>query len=288
MPAKKNSIKNKAEITTNIGIVAGEGELPKTVYDHCKSQGHNVKIAALKNYASEDMFKNNSDCEFFAIAKIGRIIDFFKRNNIKKIVLIGKVTRPNLLSLIPDWEGLKLIFKISLIYKKGDNSLFGKINQFIEDHGFELTGVHEIYEELLAEEGELGNLSPDKKQQKDIAFGIRVAKEIGKRDRGQAIIVKDEKVFAKEDMNGTNHMIKSFASGKEKPLGAILIKAKKPGQDERVDLPTIGVDTVKLCKESSLAGIVVEAGASLIVNKSEVKKAANKEGIFVTGVKAEN
>lgn len=277
MPTKKIDGKS-------IGIIAGSGELPNILYNHCKQNNINCKIAALNSFSEPSTFKDNRDTKFFRIAQVGGIINFFSKNGIKDIVMIGKVTRPNLLTTFPDLLGLKLIRKFLKVYRKGDSSLFKEISEFIEEQGLNLVGIHEIFPELLAEIGSISNIKPTAKQKEDIKFGFKQAKEIGKKDIGQAIIVKNGEVLATEDVNGTNYMIEAFSEDNGKDSGAILIKVAKPKQNKKIDLPTIGTDTVKLCNDNGLAGIAIEAKSSLLANKIATQETADKLGVFIVGV----
>lgn len=276
---------NEKITTESIGIIAGEGSLPEAIYCNAIKQNKNIKIAALKGFANKNLAiaTNPHDCKFFRIGQIGKILRYFNSHNITHICLIGKVSRPNLLTVIPDYQGLRLIIRMWSNYRKGDNKLFSSITNFISEHNLELLGAHELFPELLAPKGEISNNKPSKEQQESINHGFKIAKEIGKEDTGQAIIIKDMKVLAREDVNGTNHMIRNFKDSENFSKSAILIKIKKPNQNEKIDLPTIGQETVELCYKSGISGIVIEAGASLIAEKENTISTANKLGIFIYG-----
>jgi DUF1009 family protein len=155
----------------------------------------------------------------------------------------------------------------------------------LEKEGFVVIGAHEIEPALITPEGLLGKVSPTPETQKDVERGIEVARQLGVLDVGQAVIVQQGIVLGVEGVEGTDALIERCRGLHRKGSGGVLIKSCKPQQDRRLDLPTIGVQTVRKAFQAGLSGIAVEAGASLLLDRSEVLHAADKLGIFVLGFK---
>jgi hypothetical protein len=146
-------------------------------------------------------------------------------------------------------------------------------------------GVHEVCPDLLAPEGLIGGPAPDTLMRRQIAVGMQSARELGRRDLGQAVVVVRDTVIDREDARGTDALLaRAAAAGQAR--GGVLVKMKKPQQDVRVDLPTIGVETVRNAVAAGLGGVAVEAGHCLVIDRAAVAAAANSGGIFVTGVTA--
>jgi hypothetical protein len=137
--------------------------------------------------------------------------------------------------------------------------------------------------DLLAPEGMIGSIYPDKRAQADIETGAKIARAVGALDIGQAVIVQNGQILGIEAIEGTDALIARCAPLKLEPHGGVLVKVKKPQQEKRVDLPTIGIHTVEHIAECGFAGIAIEAGASLIVSRREVARRADALGVFIVG-----
>lgn len=267
-----------------LGIIAGKGELPRTLIHACESSGRPYFVLALEDAAEEDTVALTGDqYAWIRLGAIGKALDILHKEGVEEIVLAGKVTRPKLSHIRPDLKGTRLLARIGSQLITGDNELLAGIVEFIEEEGFRVCGVEDIVRDLIAPEGLIGSLYPDKKAQTDIAFAARIARAIGELDIGQAVIVQNSQVLGIEAVEGTNHLIERCAPYKLEDKGGVLVKVKKPQQERRVDLPTIGVTTVEKVAEAGFGGIAVEAGASLIVNRREVARRADQLGIFVIG-----
>lgn len=266
-----------------LGIIAGRGELPRTLIHACEASGREYFVLAVEDAADEEtVAATNDNYAWIRLGAIGKAIDILRKQHVEELVLAGYVTKPKISTLRPDLKGTKLLARIGSQLLVGDNEMLTTIVQFLEEEGFRVCGAEEVVRELVAPEGLIGSLMPDKRAQADIAFGAKIARAIGELDVGQACVVHNQKVLGVEAVEGTDALITRVAHLKEGP-GGVLVKVKKPQQERRVDLPTIGVETVHRTAEAGLAGIAIEAGASLIVNRREVARAADAAGIFVVG-----
>lgn len=267
-----------------LGIVAGGGELPRLVIRACQESGRPYFVLAIEDSADEETVRLAG--EHYAWSRLGafgKAFDMLRKNNAMELVMAGRVTRPKLSALRPDMRGAKLLARISTQFLGGDNELLASLVSVLEEEGFRVTGADEIVRDLLAPEGMIGSLYPDKRSQSDIEVGARVARAVGALDIGQAVIIHNGMTLGVEAVEGTDALITRCAAFKGDDKGGVLVKVKKPQQEKRVDLPTIGVDTIEALAAHGYAGVAVEAGASLIVNRREVARRADQLGIFVIG-----
>lgn len=274
MPAREEKSLNQP--IKKLGIIAGAGEIPSQLKHACEAQGIDCFVIGLKGNT------DNIEPNYWSrIGKAGQIIERLRKENIRDIVMIGAVKRPNIFSLWPDWLTFKFFLR-SWIRSWGDNTLLQAARAQIEEMGFTVHGVHEFLPDMLMPEGILGVHHPNDGQKQDISLGAEEALKLGQADIGQAILVKNGHVVAREDHRGTSWMIKKFGQ-----RDAILVKMCKPQQDQDLDLPTIGPETVALCASKNMAGIVGHTGKSLLVDQQQVIELADKEGLFMMGVNPE-
>ena len=197
--------------------------------------------------------------------------------------MIGTIRRPSFFDLLPDMRTTAFFAKIGT-KALGDDGILRALVHEIEAEGMAVRGVHEVMSDLLVKKGCLTKHKPDKQAEADIRRGVEVALALGRLDVGQAVVVQQGLVLAVEGIEGTDELLRRCGGYKRKGDGGVLVKLRKPQQDMRIDLPTIGLQTVKRAKESGLCGIAVHAGNGLIVDEAEVIRLADKEGLFVIGV----
>lgn len=267
-----------------LGIIAGSGALPRTLMKACIQAERPFFVIALEGAAEDETVEAAAGAaEWVRVGAIGRAMDALRANGVTEIVLAGKVARPKLSGLRPDMKGTKLLARIGTQLVTGDNDLVNNIIQFVEEEGFRVIGADQVMKELLAPEGLIGSIYPDKRAQEDIAFGARIARDIGALDIGQSVVVQNNVVLGVEAVEGTDGLIERCADLKLEEKGGVLVKVKKPQQDSRVDLPTIGIPTIERIAAAGLAGLAVEAGATLILDRRELARRADQLGVFVVG-----
>jgi DUF1009 family protein len=213
-----------------------------------------------------------------------KIMKAFKENNVYEIVLAGGIKRPSFKEMIPDWEGMKIVTKLAL-KKMSDDKLFRAVMDEIESRGFKIVSIEEVVPEMMFNEGVYGDVKPSQEDMDDIQRGITVAKALGAVDVGQAVVVQEGMVLAVEAIEGTDMMLSRACMLKKEGKEPVMVKFLKPGQDLRTDLPAIGIQTIEQLKKYGLKGIAVEAGGILIIEREKVIDLANKEGIFIIGLK---
>ncbi|MCE3233189.1 MAG: hypothetical protein K0R98_1446 [Rickettsiaceae bacterium] len=269
------------KLPEKIGLIAGEGDLPEKIIKECIQSGREIFVICLSAKPSS---ANKVDHVNLGIASVGKAIKNLRAENVKTLVFAGGLKRPKISSLRPDAGGMKLMAKISKARLIGDNSLLSIIINFFESEGFKVIGAEKILGDLVMPPGILGKIKPNKHAQKDIATGASIARSIGNLDIGQSVIIQNGVIIGVEAIEGTDELIKRCAKLQQEEHGGILVKMKKPLQDKRIDLPTIGKNTIINAHKAGLIGIAIEAGGALILDKTEVVNKADELGLFVVGV----
>jgi DUF1009 family protein len=185
-------------------------------------------------------------------------------------------------SLKPDWRAAKFFARVGLRVL-GDDGLLSAVTREIESEGFRMVGADSILGGLVTPEGPMGKHLPDAQGEADIAHGFRVVRALGALDIGQAAVVQQGLVLGVEAIEGTDALLQRVAGLAREGLGGVLIKASKPGQERRVDLPTIGLRTLTLARAAGLRGVALEAGHSLILDREKLVTEADAAGMFLTG-----
>ncbi len=270
---------------TALGIVAGGGDLPVAVAESASKTGRAVFIVALQGLADEAVTRFQH--EWAAIGEVGKTLEILRKHDCSEILLAGRVARPRFAELKVDAKGLLLLPKIIAASRKGDDALLRALAAFFDAEGFRTVGVEQAAPGLLAREGVIGRISPSAEASEDIAVAAKVVRRLGALDVGQAAVVCDGLVLAVEAVEGTDAMIARLGMLPEAVRGTtarrrgVLVKALKPTQDRRTDLPVIGVETVRNAAAAGLAGIAIEAERSLIIDLRGVIAAADAAGLFL-------
>jgi DUF1009 family protein len=219
------------------------------------------------------------------IGAAATIIDLLRAHEVREVVLAGGVRRPSLTSLRPDWRAAKFYARVG--YRAlGDDGLLSAIVKEFEREGFRVVGADQLLPAASLPVGLLGQHSPDTDAGADIERGLAVARAIGALDVGQAVVVQQGLVLGVEAIDGTDALLRRCADLRREGLGGVLVKIAKPGQEQRADRPTIGPQTVVLAAAGGLRGIAAEAGATLVLDRDEVIRAADAAGLFVVGIRA--
>jgi hypothetical protein len=224
------------------------------------------------------------------IGQIGKFMRLARAAGCRDVVFIGSLVRPSLWQVHPDLKGLSVLPRVIAAYRGGDNHLLTGMGKVLEHDGFRLLGAHEVAPEILIPEGILGRTPASERDHADIALGLDYLHTAGKFDIGQAVVVAGLHVLAVEAAEGTDAMLARVAemrtNGRVRaPNGTgTLVKAPKPAQDRRFDLPSIGPKTVEGVVRAGLAGIAVVAGSTIVAEPEQLATAADRANIFVLGV----
>ncbi|HKQ44410.1 MAG TPA: UDP-2,3-diacylglucosamine diphosphatase LpxI [Rhizomicrobium sp.] len=273
-----------------LGLIAGGGELPRAVAHAVKAAGREVFVVPLVGSVTEDWI-NAFHHEFLSPGEPGRIIKALKAHGVQEVLLCGRVDRPKFNEMKLDAKGMLLLPKAIAAAKKGDDALLRFIVGICEDEGLNAISVAQAAPALVADEGTLGRIAPQEQHFSDILQTFRIVHALGALDVGQAAVVCDGLALAVEAAEGTDAMLARIPVLRESLRGTaqnkrgVLAKALKPLQDAKTDMPVVGVQTVRNAADAFLAGIAVEAGAALILDKRAVAAEADRLGLFVIGVK---
>lgn len=266
-----------------LGIVAGRGELPLMLIKACQEQNRPFHVLALKDHADPELYAPDLPISWIRLGDVGKGLRIAHDNKIEEIVMIGAVRRPSFSQIRPDWRGVKFFAKAGLKALGDDGILKAAIDE-LEKEGFTVIGADSILKDSMSTLGLYGKVKPDKQALKDIAKGYQVAKILGQADVGQSVVVADGLVLGVEAIEGTDALIMRSGSLARSEVKPVLVKVKKPKQETRADLPTIGTQTVINAFSAGFAGIAVEAGSAFVVDRSAVIKKADELGIFVLGI----
>lgn len=270
-----------------LGVIAGGGELPVVLADHCAASGRPYFIARITPYADPALSAYPGTDN--GIGHMGARMRAMRDAGVDAVVLIGQVPRPDVSKVDLDDGAMAMLPAIMAALPEGDDALLRAILGEHERAGFQVVGAEEVMGELLAPEGVWGAVSPTPAQLKDIKKGATIAHAIGAFDIAQGVVVADGHVLALEAAEGTDEMLRRVAALPEALRGTsdsrrgVLVKRPKPIQERRIDLPTVGMRTVAGAAAAGLAGIAVEAHGALAVRRAEMIAEADRLGLFLYG-----
>jgi len=260
-------------LPAKLGIVAGGGILPRTLRTFCNDNAIETFAIGFDGYADPSVADR-----LMRLGEAGGMIAAFREQGCRDLVLIGSVTRPKFSDMRPDLRTAAFFAKLGF-RALGDDGLLKAVRSELEDEGFTIHGIHELMPDLLMPVGVLTKAAPDEAAYESIHTGLMASRVIGKKDIGQCVVVLGNDVVGTEDDSGTDALIKRAAR-----KDAILVKSSKPQQDRKLDMPTIGSDTVRLCASLGYRGIAAEAQGVLLADREEMIAAADAAGLFVVGV----
>jgi DUF1009 family protein len=273
-----------------LAIICGGGSFPGAVADAVAARGRRPVMFGIKGWADPAVIARYGH-HWIALGQAGRFFRLAKAENCREVLFIGTVLRPPLATLRLDWHTIKLMPRVIRFFRGGDDTLLSGVAGVAESGGLRVVGVMDVAPELFVVEGVLGRHRPLPRDHGDIDRALKLIATLGPFDVGQAAVVADGHVIAVEAAEGTDHMLARIAELRRlgrvtAPAGAgVLVKAPKPGQDRRFDLPSIGPRTIALVASAGLAGLAVTAGSTMIAEAEETIKAADRENIFIIGVR---
>jgi UDP-2,3-diacylglucosamine hydrolase len=262
-----------------LGIVAGAGEMPRQIVQACMRAGRPYFVAAVDEFA--ETFEPAIPHVRNPISKIGATLAALKRNGCQDIVFAGKLARPDggKVKLRPDWGGLVFLVRLLGTLERSDDRLHRTIAAMLAARGMTVVSPLTVAPGLTAAAGCLTRVKPTDAVRGTFKAALKLAKEHGASKQGQAVVVDGTTVIAREARAGTDAMLAGLDSGRR--AGAILVKAMAPTQLMTIDPPAIGEGTVSNAAKAGLAGILVEAGRSVIMDEARVRARADELGLFV-------
>ncbi|MGE4298702.1 MAG: LpxI family protein [Desulfovibrionaceae bacterium] len=262
-----------------IGLIAGSGQFPVLAARGARGQGHGVVIVGFEGYSDPGLARECDHFHMVKLGQIGKVIRFFKTHGACRVAFAGAVNKPRALSLRPDARAIKILFSLA---HKGDDTLLRAVAAEFEREGLPVFQAAELVPQLRAPEGVLTARAPSDAERDDLRFGWNTAKAVGALDIGQCLVVKKGVVAAVEAIEGTDAAI--ARGGELAGAGCVVVKTVKPGQDERLDLPSVGLGTVRACVAARVTCLGIEAGKTLFFDPEASLREADAAGLAIVGL----
>lgn len=264
-------------IPGTLAIIAGNGVYPRLLTEGARRAGVEKIVAAAFTGETDPIIEQDVELvEWMRIGQLGRLLKFFRSQNIHHAIMAGQIAPKNLFDLRPDLKALMLLGKLK---ERNAESIFAAIADELAKIDVDLLPATTFLEDSLAQSGLIAGSKLSLRQEHDVQLGWSAAKEIARLDIGQTIVVKNGTIVAVEALEGTNEAIKR--GGKLAREGAVMVKVSKPNQDMRFDVPVIGVETIRIAAESGVRVIAVEAGKTLLLERDAVIALANGSNMSV-------
>jgi UDP-2,3-diacylglucosamine hydrolase len=271
-----------------LGLIAGNGRFPFLVLDAARAQGFDVVVAAIKEETFPEIDSHGAAVvHWLSLGELSKLIETFKREGVTKAIMAGQVRHKKIFSSIrPDWRLAKLLLNLRL---RNTDALLGAVAKVLADEGITLENSTSLLEPLLAKPGVLTQRSPTEQEQKNVEYGRAVARQLAQFDIGQTVVVAEAACVAVEAMEGTDATIERAgqimgsleASASTLSRSLTVIKAAKPNQDMRFDVPVIGAKTIEVMRKAGATCLALDAGKCLLLDGDEIFKAADSAGITI-------
>jgi len=267
-------------MSENIGLIAGKGQFPLLFAQAARSHGVEVIAAAHRGETDPALGDLVQELHWVYVGQLGKIIRIFKKAGVRRAVMAGGITRGRLFKEFrPDLRALSVVRRAGA---GKDDRLLRAVAAELESEGITVAPSTLFLEDLLAPAGQIGRRAPSPEERQDIDFGLQVAREVGRLDIGQCVVVRRQVVVALEAIEGTDDAIRR--GGSLAGPGTVVVKISKPHQDLRFDVPAVGPETIAAMQEVRAAVLALESGKTLIFNRQEMLKAANRAKIAVWGL----
>ena len=261
-----------------LGILAGAGKLPVECARAAKQLGYEVYAVALLPATDPEIAEFAVDYQQINVAQLESILNYLKSKDLHLITMIGKVTKELLFSgmVIPDAKMLELIMSLP---NRSDDTIMMAFVRELAKAGMETFDQTALIRKLMPHRGTITKREPSDEERQDMEFGMRIAKELGRLDIGQTVVIKNRAVMALEAIEGTDACI--IRGGKLANGGAVVAKTSKPNQDNRFDVPTVGYHTIEIMIEANATALAIEANKTLIVEREKMVALAEEHGITI-------
>lgn len=259
-----------------LGIIAGGGQFPRLIAEQARQAGHFVAICGFKGNTAPELANDCDAFEILALGQLSKLIDFYKKNDVKRICMAGTINKPKALDIRPDFRAAKVLFSLK---SKGDDVILRAILGEFEKEGFQIVSAAELVPSLRCPAGVLTYGKIPQEIQNDIDYGVPIVEAMGRFDIGQCIVVREGMVMAVECLEGTDANLERGAKlGGE---GCVAIKMAKTGQDDRVDLPSIGMTTIENLIRLKYSALVIEAHQTLFFDREKALTLAQKNNLHI-------
>jgi len=263
-----------------IGIISGGGELPINIGKSLLKKNYQICFFYIKGYSSKDKYNDYENVEI-TIESFSKILILLKERKIDQIVMAGSIIRPSLKEINFDFNTLGLI-KNFLLEPQGDDHLLRSIAKFFKNKGYPLFNWRDLCDDLFASEDNLTILKPSNSAIKNKEKGLNIFKKIGEADIGQSLVIQNQLVLGIECFEGTDELIKRCDNYKKLGDKKILVKLSKYNQHNTLDVPTIGIQTLKNLKKYNYEGLFIEKNNCIILEKDESINFCNDNNLFLS------
>jgi UDP-2,3-diacylglucosamine hydrolase len=261
----------------SLGIIAGNGVYPRLLADSARNAGVMKIVAAAFTGETDPVVEKHVDLlEWMRVGQLGRLLKFFRAQEIHHAIMAGQIAPKNLFDLRPDWKALMLLGKLK---QRNAESIFAAVADELTKVDVNLMPATTFLEDSLATPGLVAGPKLSRREEQDVDLGWKVAKEIAWLDIGQTVIVKNGTIVAVEAFEGTNDAIKR--GGALAREDAVMVKVAKPNQDMRFDVPVIGVETIRIAADAKLRVVAIEAGKTLLLERDAIADLAKREKISI-------
>ena len=260
----------------SIGIIAGAGQFPRMVARGSRDAGFEPVICGFHGHTDPELSNEASAFALFHLGQFGGVIRYFREHGVCRLCFAGAISKPKALDFRPDWLAVKIIFSLR---NKGDNALLQAIIENLEQEGFSVLGAADLVPDLRCPTGVLTRRAPTPEEQDEIKYGWPIAQAMGSYDIGQSIVIKKNMVVAVECLEGTDATL--TRGGELGGEGCTAIKVCKPGQDTRVDLPSLGLNTIRLLARYKYRCLAISAGDTLFFDRQAALAEADAHGIAI-------
>jgi len=261
----------------SIGIIAGGGKFPLMAASSARKKGFHVVAVAHEGDTDAALADVADNITWVKLGQLGKMISAFKKEGVQKALMAGSISKSHMFGKArPDLKGIALISKLAILH---DDGILRAVAKEFAREGIEIVSSIEYLPELLAMKGCLTKKRPDREQEEDIRLGWNVAKELGRLDVGQCVVIRNRAVLALEAIDGTNETI--MRGGKIAGKNAVVIKVSKPDQDMRFDVPSVGRETIEVMSRVKASVLAIEAGKTLLFDREEMIEYADKAGISI-------
>jgi DUF1009 family protein len=262
------------------GLIAGNGKFPFLVLEGARKAGASVAVAAIREETDPSIEVMAERLTWVGIGQLGKMLRFFKDEGVDKAIMAGQVKHVQIFSrAIPDVRMLKMLLRLP---RRNTDALIGAVASELASEGIELIDSTYFIKDQLPQPGPLTKRKPDERERGDIEYGLEIANEIARLDLGQTIVVRERACVAIEAMEGTDAVIRR--AGQLVRGRLTVVKLAKPDQDMRFDVPVIGLPTIEAMIESGATCLCLTAGKTLIFDREEMARLANKHKLAVVAV----
>jgi DUF1009 family protein len=267
------------------GLIAGNGRFPILALETARKLGHEVVAIGIKEEASSEIEPLAARCYWISLGELSRLVEILKSEGIVEVMMAGQVKHASIFSAIrPDWRLVKLL---ATLPRKNTDALIGGVAKVLEDEGIRLTDSTALLKPLLAEAGVMTRRQPTKEEQVDFEYGRAVAHALAGWDIGQSVAISARACVAVEAMEGTDAMLRRAAAlVNGKPL--VLVKVATRRRHLLFDVPVVGVETIAVMRETGTTALAVDAGRTLMLDRTEMISRADGAGITIGGYDPED